>query len=237
MASSALNGQGTAQLEAAFLTVEGDISAISSGTGFPAIEKMSTGTVDLTDLATTVMDLDVTGADFLQGQTVATLSYGAGSAGMVFTALRPGTPGNAITVEIVDSAAGNLDITVTGTAIVIDKGGATDDAATIVAALNNADPATSDGANLLVDVVVLTDGASAPPVTAEDSLEGGLGTGIELLVNGTDQAVDTAVTETAISGRILTAAAIGSPADGEVLGVQVRSNGRISGQAQLCVAT
>lgn len=226
--SKALGDQGTAALRAALKSLE-------TKSSYPMLNKMSSAIVDISDLSSAAKDLDFVGTDFLQGQTAASLVIGTGTASLTFTAIRPGAPGNSITARIVDTGSGGLTVAVSSGAITIDKGGGTDSANTIAAAVNNANPATSGGADLLVDCV--GGGAGVPAIASAANLAGGVGDGLEVLVNGLAIDIDTALTDTAISGRILTNAQIGSPANATVVSVLVRSNGRLSNAMQLTLQT
>lgn len=205
-------------VEAAFYRVE-------KRTGYPKISRVVGGTaVSISGLPASA---DLAGTGFLQGQTKATATIGTGTAELAFTATRPGEPGNDITVEIVDSAGGGLAVSVVGTDIEIDKGGASDDADAIKVALDG----DADIANLIVTV---SGGAGVPVVTAQTSLTGGVGEGVNVYVNGIAQGVDGAVTDTALP---LVVTDLTGAANGDAAVLQVESDGVYSDPITLGVVT
>jgi len=135
------------------------------------------------------------GVGLLVGKAKASLVINAGTtAELTFTAQRPGSDGNDITVAIVDSAGGGLAVSVVGTDIEIDLGGATPDAATILAALD----ADADILNLIDTAHDGVAGAGLPGVEAQANLAGGTGDGFSVKVNGIEQKVNGPVTDTAV---------------------------------------
>jgi hypothetical protein len=135
------------------------------------------------------------GVGLLAGKAQASLVINEGTtAELTFTAQRPGSAGNDITVAIVDSAGGGLAVSVVGTDIEIDLGGATPDAATILAALD----ADADILNLINTAHDGVAGAGLPGVEAQANLSGGTGDGFSVKVNGIEQKVNGPVTDTAV---------------------------------------
>lgn len=136
------------------------------------------------------------GAGLLVGKVQASLVINEGTtAELTFTAQRPGTQGNDLTVQVVDSAGGGLAVSVAAGAIEIDLGGATPDAATILAAL--------DGDADILDLIATAHdgvaGAGLPLVmAAAESLAGGTGDGFSVTVNGIEQKLNGPVTDTAV---------------------------------------
>ena len=135
------------------------------------------------------------GVGLLAGKVQASLVFNEGTtAELTFTAQRPGTPGNDITVEIVDGGSGGLAVSVVGTDIEIDLGGATPDASTILAALD----ADADILNLIDTADDGAGGAGLPGVTAQANLDGGTGDGFSVKFNGIEQKVNGPVTDTGV---------------------------------------
>lgn len=90
-------------------------------------------------------DAIIKGRNLLQGQTFATLTLFTGTSELVFTALKPGADGNAITIALADGGtAGSEAVAKTGNAFVItiEVGVSTADQ---IATAVNADGADSDG--------------------------------------------------------------------------------------------
>ena len=136
------------------------------------------------------------GVGLLAGKAKASLVLNEGTtAELTFTAQRPGTPGNDITVAIVDSGGvGGLAVSVVGTDIEIDLDGATPDAAAIKAALD----ADADILNLIATADDGVAGAGLPGVSAQANLTGGTGDGFSVKVNGIEQMLNGPVTDTAV---------------------------------------
>lgn len=134
------------------------------------------------------------GVGLLAGKVQASLVINEGTtAELTFTAQRPGTPGNDITVTIVDTSGG-LAVSVVGTDIEIDKGGGSDDAAAIKAALDG----DADILNLIATAHDGVAGAGEPAVAAAQNLAGGTGDGFSVTVNGIEQKLNGPVTDTAV---------------------------------------
>lgn len=135
------------------------------------------------------------GVGLLAGKAQASLVINEGTtAELTFTAQRPGEAGNDITVAIVDGGSGGLSVGATGTDIEIDLGGATPDAATILAALD----ADADILDLIDTAHDGVSGAGLPGVAAQANLAGGTGDGFSVKVNGIEQKVNGPVTDTAV---------------------------------------
>jgi len=136
------------------------------------------------------------GVGLLGGKVQGSLVINEGTtAELTFTAQRPGTPGNALTVQVVDSAGGGLAVSVALGVIEIDLGGATPDAATILAALD-ADADILDLIDTAHDGVA---GAGLPLIMAAAlPLAGGTGDGFVVSVNGVVQKVNGPVTDTGV---------------------------------------
>lgn len=135
------------------------------------------------------------GVGLLASKVKAELVINEGTtAELTFTANRPGTDGNDITVTIVDTGSGGLAVAVVGTDIEIDKGGGSDDAAAIKAALDG----DADILNLIATAHDGVAGAGEPAVAAEQSLAGGTGDGFSVKVNGIEQMLNGEVTDTAV---------------------------------------
>lgn len=161
----------------------------------PVLTRITGGTTALS-IAGLPTAKPMVGVGLLAGKAQASLVINEGTtAELTFTAQRPGTPGNALTVQIVDSAGGGLAVSESGGAIEIDLGGATPDAATILAALD----ADADILNLIDTAHDGVAGAGLPGVmAAAESLAGGTGDGFSIKVNGIEQKVNGPVTDTAI---------------------------------------
>jgi hypothetical protein len=198
--------------------------------GYPMLTRITGGSTALS-LAGLPTAKALVGTDLLQGKAKASLVLNEGTtAELTFTSNRPGTPGNDITVAIVDSAAGGLAVSVLGTDIEIDLGGATPDAATIKAALD----ADADILNLVSTADDGVAGAGLPGVSAQANLAGGTGSGFECLVNGIDQKLNGEVTDTAVPMLVddLTGAA-----NLDEAAVYVKTNGVTTPMLQVAVAT
>lgn len=155
----------------------------------PQLSRITGGTaVSLAGMPST---LAMVGTGLLNSKVQATLSVGTGTAELAFTANRPGTDGNNITVTIVDSGSGGLAVSVVGTDIEIDKGGGSDDADAVKTALDG-------DADILNLVSVVSGGAGEPAVAAQASLSGGTGDGFSVKINGIEQTLEGKVTDTAI---------------------------------------
>jgi len=164
------------------------------GESRPTITRVTGGSTALS-LAALPTAKPMVGVGLLNGKAKASLVINEGTtAELTFTANRPGEAGNDITVAVVDSAGGGLAVSVVGTDIEIDKGGGTDDAAAIKAALD----ADADILNLISTATDGVAGAGEPAVAAAANLTGGTGDGFSIKVNGIEQKVNGEVTDTAI---------------------------------------
>jgi len=122
-------------------------------------------------------DMVLIGRKLIQDQTFASLELFAGTSKLTFTALKPGAPGNDLTIEIQNTGA--LTVTKTANAIVItiNLGVSTADA---IATAVNANGADTDGVLRCASGGV----GVAQAVTAATPLAGGAGEGWECTVGG-----------------------------------------------------
>jgi len=192
--------------------IEAAFTALEALTSFPKISRVTGGAS--VSLAAVPVAKALTGESFLQGQVKATLTKGTGTASLAFTANRPGTPGNSITVAIVQGGAG-ASVAAVGNAITITLAlaGST---ANAIKALLDADA----GCHGLVQTV--SGGAGTVLVSAAAPLTGGVGAGLEVFANGLSQAIRGAVTEQAIP---LVVSDLTGAANGDAAVLQVKSNG------------
>jgi hypothetical protein len=199
-------------VEAAFLVLE-------AKTGFPTVDRSTRLLLsDLPGHSSSVGSaVTLVGRALLQGQTTATLQLGTGTAQLNFTANRPGTPGNDLSVEIVQGD-GALAVSVLGNVITITLavGGST--AAQVVTAYNLVAAAVRL-AQIAHDGVA---GAGTVLVAAETNLAGGVGSGLTVLLGGVEQDVVAVVTDTSISMLVVD---VGSYGLGDFLALAVESNG------------
>lgn len=191
--------------------------------GYPKISRVVGGTA--VSLAALPASKDLVGTGLAQGQTAASLTVGTGTAELVFTANRPGTPGNNITVELKTGGAGA--IAVTGTDIVVTLNTGTTDADAVKALVDG----DTDATRL---VQVTSGGAGVVAVTAATALSGGLGEGVNVYANGIAQEVEGSITETAIP---LVVADLTGAANGDAVVLQVESDGVYSDPITLGVVT
>jgi len=216
---------GVGDLYADVVLINTAIDELKARTGYPLISRVVLG--EAISLAAMPVAKNIVGTDFLQGRARATLTIGTGTAQLDFDANRPGTPGNAITVEIVDTSGGGLAVTEAAGVIEIDLGGATSDADTIKTALD----AVTGVARL---VQVTSGGAGVPVVTAVANLAGGTGSGLFVYLNGIDQAVEGAVTDTLIP---MVVSDLTGAIHGDAAVLQVQSDVSFSDAATLGVIT
>ena len=175
--------------------LRGDIdAAFGVLEGKPKLTRVTGGSTALS-IAGLPTAKPLVGTGLLAGKEKASLVINEGTtAELTFTSNRPGTDGNDITVAIVDSAGGGLAVSVVGTDIEIDKGGGSDDAAAIKAALD----ADADILNLISTATDGVAGAGEPAVEAQTNLAGGTGDGFSVTVNGIEQKLNGEVTDTAV---------------------------------------
>jgi hypothetical protein len=168
-------------------------NAFRSAAAAPSITKVTGG--GEVSLGGVPVNKPIVGTGFLQGQTKATLTSGTGTAALTFTANRPGTPGNSITVTIT-TGAGALAVSATGddADIELAVGGSTADAVKIAW---DAEPTTARLAQVVSGGTGTVLDATVAP------LAGGLGTGIFVYANGLEQDVNGAITETALPMRVV----------------------------------
>lgn len=161
----------------------------------PVLTRITGGSTALS-LAALPTAKPLVGVGLLAGKVQASLVINESTtAELTFTAQRPGTPGNALTVQVVDSAGGGLAVSETAGVIEIDLGGATPDAATILAALD----ADADILDLIDTAHDGAAGAGLPLVMAAAlNLAGGTGDGFTVTVNGIAQKLNGPVTDTAV---------------------------------------
>jgi hypothetical protein len=161
----------------------------------PALTRVTGGSTALS-IAGLPTAKPMVGVDLLASKVQAALVINEGTtAELNFTSQRPGTPGSAISVQVVDSASGGLAVTAVAGVIEIDLGGATPDAATILAAMD----ALPAALNLVATAHDGTAGAGLPLVmAAAENLAGGTGEGFDCYVNGIAQTLGGPVTDTAV---------------------------------------
>lgn len=202
-------------IESAFAAADGKV-------GFPTVGKVTGGMA--LSLGGVPVTAGVVGSGFLQNQAKATLTKGTGTASLAFTANRPGTPGNAISVEIVQGV-GSLAISVTSQKITVTLAAAGSTANAVKAAVD-----AHATAKTMVQVV--SGGAGTVLVSAEALLTGGTGDGVEVKINDIEQQVVGAVTDTAIP---MVVSALTGSAAGDSVALQVKSNGVMSSAVALGV--
>ena len=160
------------KIEADLDTVNTELARLDVKTGAPEVRalRVTGGTLsaDGSENAT------VLGSSLLQGMTFASVTLGAS---LDIIAELPGTPGNALSVEVVDSAGGGLAVTYAANKLEIDLGGATPTEDQIATAVNTSGAWTGlFRAN--------SGGGAAFGTASEVSLTGGTGTGISVYVGG-----------------------------------------------------
>ena len=203
--------------------VEGAFSTSDSRLGFPSLGKVTGG--GAFSLASVPAAAAIKGSNFWQGQVKASLVRGIGIASLTFTANRPGTPGNAIQVVIVQGTT--LDVTVLGNVITISLATLGSTAAAVKVKYD-----TIAAAVALAQVV--SGGAGTVLVAAQTPLAGGVGDGLDVLINGLDQTVAGAVTETDIP---MVVSALTGAAAGDAVSLRVRSNNAMSNTLSLVIIT
>jgi hypothetical protein len=201
--------------------VENGFQKLEGRVGYPHIGKVTGGTA--VSLGAVPVAKAIAGTGFLQGQVAATLALGTGTSALTFTANRPGTPGNGISVEILTGGA--LAVAVVGQkiSVTVNTGVTTANAAK---AAIDADTA----AHALVQVV--SGGAGVLALSAEKPLAGGVGAGLEVKIFGIEQSVYGLVTDTAIPMGVID---LGTAANGDAVALQIKSNGVTSNAITLGV--
>jgi hypothetical protein len=157
-------------------------------TGRPKILKVTGG--GSVSLGAIPVAKAIVGTGFTQGQVKATRTKGTGTASLAFTANRPGTPGNAISVVITQGLAG-LVVSAAGDVATIELAAAGSTANQVKSAW---DAAVTT--NCLAQVV--SGGAGTVLVSAAQFLTGGTGPGVFVKANGIEQKVVGSVTDTSI---------------------------------------
>lgn len=163
----------------------------------------------------------LTGRNFLQDATQASIDVASTTDVLRITANRPGVGGNDITVTIVNSGSGGQAVTENAGAIEIDLGGDTALDADLINAINS-----NTAAGLLVTAeIVGSAGAGVLSTLPATSLLGGTGEDFVLEVAGLAQSIDGLVTDTSVPGLIDDNS--GTPiAVGNMHSVRVVANGR-----------
>lgn len=191
--------------------------------GYPKISRVVGGTS--VSLGAVPVAKDLVGTGLAQGQTAASLTEGTGTAELVFTANRPGEPGNSITVELKDGVGEAISVSGTDIEVTLNTGTSS---ANSVKALVDGD---TDATRL---VQVASGGAGVVAVMAATALSGGAGEGVNVYVNGIAQEVEGAITETALP---LVVADLTGGANGDAAVLQVESDGVYSDPITLGVVT
>jgi hypothetical protein len=199
----------------------------NKGVGYPMVAKVAGGSiVSATAVGSGPVAAAVTGSGFLQGQTKASAVIAGTSTGkLTLTANRPGTPGNLLSMDIVDSGSSHIAVTIVGSNIHVNLGGDTKTMAQLKTAVDAV-------AGALVQTAA--SGTGNAKVTAQTALAGGVGAGVQVLLAGVDQQVTGAVTDTAIPMSINN---ISSASAGDMLGFQVVSNGICSDMLPATIIT
>jgi hypothetical protein len=163
-------------------------------------------------------DVVATGTGLLGNQTQATLAVQDAAAAMQLdlTAVNPGAPGNAISLEVITPAS-TLLVTVAANKITVRpaSGGST------ILAIANAINAEAN-AKLLVQAAEGTAGTLNEAV-AEQWLDGGVGQGVSLTLNGT-AAVLTSVSDTSLTFDLPS----GVSANGRIVPLEYRNGPHVS---------
>lgn len=195
--------------------VEEAVMSLESKASYPQLNKVTGGAA--VSLGAVPVAKAIAGSDFLQGQVKATLVKGTGTSALTFTANRPGTPGNSLSVEILTGGAESASV-IGGTKISIVLN-------TSVSTANSVKATVDAVAAAAALVQVASGGAGIVAVAAETPLDGGVGLGLEVKVNGLEQTVAGAVSETAIP---MVVSALTGAGAGDSVSVLVVSNGRQS---------
>jgi hypothetical protein len=179
------------------------VAKIQRRTGFPQISFITGQTVGI---AAIPQNKTITGVNFLQGRSRASIVFGTGTSSVTVTANRPGTPGNLISVALVDGAAtsvavsggavtGQSNVSRTVTVTYRGPGNGNVDNANAVAALINADAV----ATRLVRAV--GGGTGNVTAAAATALNGGTGAGFQAFIGGIELNVNNAITETSLPAQ------------------------------------
>jgi hypothetical protein len=160
-----------------------------------------------------------TGTGFLGNQVAATgsISNAANTAKIDLAAVKPGTPGNLITVAIATPAGGSTVVSVSSNAITVTPVTGGDTAANIASAIN-----AHASAKLLVQATVGTAGSFTAAVAAQ-KLSKGIGPGVSLTLNGT-ACLLTEVTDTQLTFDIPT----GISATGRIAPLEYREGPHVT---------
>lgn len=192
-------------------------------TGYPTISRVVGGTS--VSLAALPVAASLVGTNLLQGQEKASLTLGLTTSELIFTANRPGTPGNSISVELKTGAGEAISVVGPVIEVTLNTGVSTADS---VKTLVDGD---ADAANL---VQVASGGAGVAAVAAAQLLAGGVGEGLVVTVNGIAQEIAGAATDTAIPVSIAT---LTGAANGDAAVLQVESDGVTSDPITLGIVT
>jgi hypothetical protein len=192
---------------------------VESQDEYPALENIDGGSsVSLGGLP---VAFDVNGSNFLQDQVHAAYQFGAvGAAGAEFEANRPGTPGNDITVELATGAGEVVTVPAPGEVLVTLNDGVSTPASVKASVEAHAD------AKKLVHVNISGGGGDPIAVAAQQSLAGGEGEGLEVLVKGNDvDVIAKSPSAGTISAQISGMTGAGA---GDVVQCRVKTNGLVS---------
>lgn len=153
-----------------------DDRALTEGlAGLPSLNELQAANYSTGAGATAAV---ATGTGLLGNQTKASLKILEGTARIDLEAVAPGTPGNALSAEVITPAS-TLDISVSGSKIVIRPASGGSTVADIVSAIN----ADTD-AKFLVQATLGVAG-TVDAAVAEAPLRGGMGPGVSLTLGGT----------------------------------------------------
>lgn len=165
-------------------------SLLEAQTGYPVITRVATGhAIDISVVGGGYEAHNIVGTGFMQSATQAVASFGATTKKLTFTANRPGTGGNAISVELEDGAAEAISVVGTVVTVTLNTGTST---ANSVKALCDAD------ASFKKLLSVVSGGAGIVDVADATLLTGGTGTDLVVKVGGLAQAVLDKVTDVLI---------------------------------------
>ena len=191
--------------------VDGAFGALELGDGYPTLSRIRKGSAVLG--LSLPFSAPITGTGLLQDQVAAELTLGVGTAALKFIANRPGTPGNDISVEVLAGAAEAITVVGNKISVTLNSGVSTSDD---IYSLVDGEP----DAMALVNLDLGDVGIMLP--AAETHLAGGEGLGLSVKVNGIEQVVEGAVTDTVIPMAI---ADLTGALDLDTASVLVTSNG------------
>jgi hypothetical protein len=209
---------GTSEVGDLRLDLEASFERLEAQTDYPSIEYVDAASA--MSLAGLPLALVIHGDALLQDQEFASYQFGdVGAAGAEFEANRPGTPGNDITVELETGAAEAVAVVGSDVTVTLNTGVSTP--ATIKALVEG-----DADAKKLVHVNISGGGGDPIAVAAQQSLAGGEGEGLEVLVKGND--VD--VIAKSPSAGTITAQISGmtGAGAGDVVQCRVKTNGLMS---------